>query len=223
MTKVLLVDDDKPNSMLLKRFLEVENFDVRYAEDGQNGLEIYRTFNPDIILLDINMHGIDGFEVARRIRALDTDTLIFFLTDRTEKTDRLHGFTLRANDYIPKPFYPEELVMRIRERCEAGESSPQRYYKIGDTTFDTNLSSITCGHQAASLSARQTRILEILASKIGNVVPREYILQATWGDDSYANSLALNVQITYLRRLLSIDPSIEIVSLKKRGYMLKTK
>lgn len=223
MIKVLLVDDDRTNSMLLKRFLEVEDFEVRYAEDGQSGLEIYHTFRPDIILLDINMPGIDGFEVARRIRERDNDTLIFFLTDRTEKTDRLHGFTLRANDYIPKPFYPEELVMRIHERCEAIEASSQRYYKIGGSTFDTNLSTITCGDKAASLSARQALILEILASKIGDIVPREYILQTIWGDDSYANSLALNVQITYIRRIISIDPTLEIVSLKKRGYMLRTK
>lgn len=223
MIKVLLVDDDKVNSMLLKRFLEVEDFDVRYSEDGQSALEIYHKFNPDIILLDINMPGIDGFEVARRIREHVNDTLIFFLTDRTEKIDRLHGFALRANDYIPKPFYPEELVMRIRERCEAIEASSQRYYKIGDTTFDTNLSTVTCRDETASLSARQAQILEILASKIGYMVPREHILKAIWGDDSYANSLALNVQITYIRRLISIDPTLEIVSLKKRGYMLKTK
>lgn len=223
MIKVLLIDDDKENSLLLKRFLEVEDFDVRYAGDGQSGVECYGSFHPDIILLDINMPGVDGFEVAKRIREHDNDTLIFFLTDRTEKTDRLHGFTLRANDYIPKPFYPEELVMRIRERCAAIDASSQRFYEIGNTRFDTNLSTVTCGHDVATLSARQAQILELLAVKFGNMVLREEILQAIWGDDSYANSLALNVQITYIRRILAIDPALEIVSLKKRGYMLKIK
>ena len=169
------------------------------------------------------MPGMDGFEVARSIRAHDNDTLIFFLTDRTEKDDRLHGFTLRANDYIPKPFYPEELVMRIRDRCAAANAHAPRHYKMGDTTFDTNLSTVTCGNDTATLSARQTHILEMLTAACGSVVPRERILQTVWGDDSYANSLALNVQITYLRHILSIDPSLEIVSLKKRGYMLKVK
>ena len=221
MIKVLLIDDDKANSLLLKRFLEVEDFDVRYAENGSDGLELYASYHPDIILLDINMPGPDGFEVAQSIRSRDRDTLIFFLTDRTEKTDRLHGFTLRANDYIPKPFYPEELVMRIRERCAAIEASSQRYYTFGDTVFDTNLSTVTCAGKSASLSGRQAQILEMLAAKRGDIAGREEILKAIWGDDSYANSLDLNVQITYIRRILSIDPTLEIISLKKRGYMLK--
>ena len=223
MIKILLVDDDKANSLLLKRFLEVEDFEVRYAEDGVAGFDCYNSFHPDIILLDINMPGVDGFEVAKRIREHDKDTLIFFLTDRTEKTDLLHGFTLRANDYIPKPFYPEELVMRINERCAAIDTSSQRYYEIGQTKFDTNLSTVTCGHKVASLSARQAQILEILAARSGDIVPREKLLNKIWGDDSYASSLALNVQISYIRRILQIDPTLEIVSLKKRGYMLKTK
>lgn len=222
MIKVLLIDDDKANSMLLKRYLEVEGFDARYAADGSSGLEIYSSFRPDIILLDINMPGIDGFEVARHIREKDNDTLIFFLTDRTEKIDRLHGFTLRANDYIPKPFYPEELVMRIRERCVAIGASSQRYYTIGNTVLDTNLSTVTCGKKVTPLSARQSQILEMLAARCGDMVAREEILQAIWGNDSYANSLALNVQITYLRRILSADPTLEIASIRRRGYLLKT-
>ena len=221
MIDILIIDDDTANSMLLKRFLEVEGFSASYAADGTEGLEMYHANKPDIILLDVNMPGPDGFEVARRIREKDRDTLIFFLTDRTEKSDRLHGFTLRANDYIPKPFYPEELVMRIRERCAAIESAARRYYHIGNTEFDTNLSTVSCGGKTASLSARQAQILEILAAHAGAIVPREDILMAVWGDDSYANSLALNVQITYLRRILSIDPTLEITSLKKRGYLLK--
>lgn len=221
MISILLVDDDKTNSLLLKRYLEVEEFDVRYAENGQNGLKIYNTFHPDVILLDVNMPDIDGFEVAKKIRQNDNETLLFFLTDRTEKTDRLHGFELKGNDYIPKPFYPEELILRIRERCAKIEKSSPRYHEFGNIIFDTHLSTITDGTKTIALSDRQTRILEMLAKKFGDVVAREDILHKIWGNDSYANSLALNVQITYIRRALSIDPSLEITSLKKRGYMLK--
>ena len=102
--KILLVDDDLKNSMLLKRFIEAEGYDVTYANNGRIGLELYREIHPNLILLDINMPEIDGFELARIIRQTDKRVIIFFLTDRTDKVDRLHGFSLKGNDYIPKPF-----------------------------------------------------------------------------------------------------------------------
>ena len=116
--KILLVDDDIKNSMLLKRFIEAEGYEVIYANNGKAGLDIYREAHPDLILLDINMPELDGFEMARTIRKTDKRVIIFFLTDRTDKVDRLHGFSLKGNDYIPKPFYPEELVAKINERFE---------------------------------------------------------------------------------------------------------
>ena len=117
--KILLVDDDIKNSMLLKRFIESEGYEVTYANNGRVGLEMYREIRPDLILLDINMPELDGFEMARIIRQNDKRVIIFFLTDRTDKVDRLHGFSLKGNDYIPKPFYPEELIAKINERFES--------------------------------------------------------------------------------------------------------
>lgn len=117
--RILLVDDDMKNSMMLKRFIEVEGYDVEYAANGKIGFDIYRTWHPDLILLDINMPEMNGFEVARTIRQIDKRVIIFFLTDRTEKVDRLYGFSLKGNDYIPKPFYPEELIAKINERFES--------------------------------------------------------------------------------------------------------
>ena len=101
---ILLVYDDLKNSMLLKRFLEVEGYCVTYANNGAIGWELYQTSNPDLILLDINMPELNGFELAKKIREVNKKVLIFFLTDRTEKDDRLKGFQLKGNDYIPKPF-----------------------------------------------------------------------------------------------------------------------
>ena len=114
----MLVDDDRQNSELLRKFLEVEGYEVDYAENGRAGWEMYAANRPDLVLLDINMPEMNGFELARKIREQDRDVLIFFLTDRTEKADRLKGFDLKGNDYIPKPFYPEELIAKIKERFE---------------------------------------------------------------------------------------------------------
>ena len=219
--RILLVDDDCQNSELLKKFLEVEGYEMEYAENGRAGWEMYASSRPDLVLLDINMPLMNGFELARRIREQDRDVLIFFLTDRTEKADRLKGFDLKGNDYIPKPFYPEELIAKIRERFEHRQSSLPTRITIGRTIFDRNLSTIEIEGVQRHLSVRQSEILTILVQNINKTVERETILQSVWGNNSYANSLALNVQITYLRKLLGADTTISIVSLKKRGYILE--
>ena len=219
MKKILLVDDDIKNSMLLRRFIEVEGYEVTYAPNGKVGLELYREIHPDLLLLDINMPEMNGFELAKTIRQSDKRVIIFFLTDRTDKVDRLYGFSLKGNDYIPKPFYPEELIAKINERFESELISQEVEYRLGDTIFQPNLSSLSHKGETHSLSVRQSEILTILAQNAGKMVERDTILNAVWGDASYSNSMALNVQITYIRKLL-IDPKVSIVSIKKRGYIL---
>ena len=217
--RILLVDDDRQNSEFLLKFLEVEGYAVTYAENGRKGWEAFSAAKPDLVLLDVNMPEMNGFELAQLIREQDRDVLIFFLTDRTEKADRLKGFSLHGNDYIPKPFYPEELIAKIKERFDHRQPSLPTHITIGQTIFDRNLSTIETSGIVQHLSARQSEILTILAQHIGQTVERETILQSVWGNDSHANSLALNVQITYLRKALTLDSTISIVSLKKRGYI----
>jgi DNA-binding response OmpR family regulator len=219
--KILLVDDDLKNSMFLKRFLEEELYEVTYANNGKVAWELFSSIKPDLVLLDINMPEMDGFELAQKIRECDKKVIIFFLTDRTEKSDRLKGFNLKGNDYIPKPFYPEELIAKIKERFVGLTNSEDEIYTLGKTTFNYSLCSIEFNDVSQSMSVRQTDILKILAEHLNSIVERGYILDNVWGDSSYSNSLSLNVQITYLRKLLEADHSISIVSLKKKGYILK--
>jgi len=204
--RILLVDDDRQNSEFLRKFLEVEGYEVTYAENGRKGLEAFSAAKPDLVLLDVNMPVMNGFELARKIREQDRDVLIFFLTDRTEKADRLKGFDLKGNDYIPKPFYPEELIAKIKERFEHRQASSPSRIIIGQTVFDSNLSTIEYAGTVQHLSARQSDILAILARHIGQTVERSYLLEHVWGNDSY---------------LLEPDTTISIVSLKKRGYRLE--
>lgn len=220
MIKILLVDDDRLNSDFLRKFLEMEGYEVSYAENGRIGWEMYASVKPDLVLLDVNMPEMNGFELAQLIRQQDRDVLIFFLTDRTEKADRLRGFDLKGNDYIPKPFYPEELTAKIRERFQNRQPPLPTHVMLGQTAFDRNFSTIEYEGIQQHLSARQAEILTILAENINMTVERDTILQTVWGNDSYANSLALNVQISYLRKMLEADATLTIVSLKKRGYIL---
>ena len=221
--KILFADDDLKYSMLLKRFLEKEGYEVTYAGNGKIALEQFPLIKPDLVLLDINMPGYNGFEVAERIRETDKHVLIFFLSDRSDKSDRLKGFSLKGNDYLAKPFYPEELLARIKERLETNPEVEveEETYHFGNTVFDYSTNEIRTGNSKTLITSRQAEILRILARNPNVAIDREILLSTVWGNASYANSLALNVQITYLRKALRNDPSTGIVSLTKKGYMLK--
>ena len=221
--KILFADDDLKYALILKRFLEAEGYEVHYAGNGRIALEQYPEVKPDLILLDINMPEVNGYEVARRIRETDKQTLIFFLTDRSDKTDRLEGFKVRANDYLSKPFYPEELIARIRERFQESEDeSVNEIYIFGKTTFDYTNNELRTSFSKTLITSRQAEILRILAKHLNMAVSRNVILEQVWGVSSYANSLALNVQISYLRKALKNDDCIQIESIMKKGYALKT-
>ncbi|MDR1879564.1 MAG: response regulator transcription factor [Tannerellaceae bacterium] len=220
--KILFADDDLKYSLVLKRFLEKEGYDVAYTGNGHMALEQFPLVKPDLVLLDINMPGLNGFEVAAKIREKDAHTLIFFLSDRSDKNDRLKGFSLRGNDYLSKPFYPEELLARIRERfaMHTPESMEEERYTFGNTVFNYSANELRTGNSKTLITSRQADILRLLAMNPDVAVSRETILSAVWGNVSYANSLALNVQMTYLRKALRNDAGVSIVSLTGKGYLL---
>ena len=221
--KILFADDDLKYSLLLKRFLEQEGYEVTYVGNGRMAVEQFPLVRPNLVLLDINMPGLNGFEVAARIREADKHVLIFFLSDRSDKADRLQGFSLRANDYLAKPFYPEELIARIRERfaLQREETGGEETYRFGKTVFSYNTNELRTASSKVLITSRQADILRLLALNVNQAVSRDHLLEAVWGAASYANSLALNVQITYLRKALKNDPLVKIESLMKKGYVLR--
>ena len=220
--KILFADDDLKYALILKRFLEAEGYEVYYAGNGRIALEQYPEVKPDLILLDINMPEVNGYEVARQIRETDKHTLIFFLTDRTDKTDRLEGFKVRANDYLSKPFYPEELIARIRERFDGLDAAYEKeIYTFGHTAFDYTNNELRTSASKVLITSRQAEILRLLVKHMDSAVSRETILEQVWGVSSHTNSLALNVQISYLRKALRNDDSVQIESLMKKGYAIK--
>ena len=223
--KILFADDDLKYSMLLKRFLEKEGYEVTYAGNGSIAIEQFPLVKPDLVLLDINMPGHNGFEVAERIRETDKHVLIFFLSDRSDKADRLQGFQLRANDYLAKPFYPEELIARIRERfaSQLSDTVEEETYHFGQSVFNYSTNEIRTGNNKVLITSRQAEILRLLVKNLNLSVDRDLLLNTVWSSASYANALALNVQITYLRKALRNDSSVKIESLMKKGYVLKDK
>lgn len=221
--KILFADDDLKYSMILKRFLEKEGYEVTYSGNGAIALEQFPLIKPDLVLLDINMPGFNGFEVAEKIRETDKHVLLFFLSDRSDKADRLEGFRLKGNDYIAKPFYPEELIARIKERFEltAADAVEEEVYCFGNTVFNYSTNEIRTGNSKVLITSRQAELLRMLAKHTDMAMERDVLLNTVWGTASYANSLALNVQITYLRKALKNDSTVKIESLMKKGYVLR--
>ena len=146
--------------------------------------------------------------------------MLFFLPHATKIPDRLKGFILKRNDYIPQPFYPEELLAKIQERFSSSEE-PDSSYQVSQTSFRPDLNELTVCGTTYTVTSRQSELLSLLFKSPNQVVYREDILNQVWGNDAYANSLALNVQITYLRHYLKADQGLSIESIKKKGYILK--
>jgi len=218
--KILFADDDIKYALLLKDFLTRNGYDVTYAGNGRIALNLFDEVKPDLVLLDVNMPEINGFEVAKKIRGKNSKVLIFFLTDRSDKSDRLKGFQLKGNDYLAKPFYPEELLARIEERLGSPSETAQKIYKLANTSFHYTTNELIIGNTKTIITSRQADILCLLAENINETVSRDLLLTRIWGADNYTNSLALNVQITYLRHALQTDKSLKIVSVVRKGYML---
>lgn len=218
--KILFADDDLKYSLLLKDFLSQNGYEITYVGNGQMAVEQFDIVGPDLVLLDINMPEKNGFEVAQEIREKNSKVIIFFLTDRSDKTDRLKGFQLKANDYLAKPFYPEELLARIEERLGNTSALADKTYKIGNTSFNYGTNELITGNLKTIITSRQADILRLLVENINETVSREHILHEVWANDNYANSLALNVQISYIRKALQHDKSVSIKSIVKKGYML---
>ena len=135
----------------------------------------------------------------------------------------MKGFSLKANDYLAKPFYPEELLARIEERFAVGmtETVEEEVYRFGETTFIYSNNELRTRSSRVLITSRQADILRLLARNMGNVVSKEMIQETVWGTVSYANSLAVNVQMTYLRHALQHDATVRIESVKKKGYVLR--
>ncbi|HPU01584.1 MAG: response regulator transcription factor [Firmicutes bacterium] len=207
--KVLIVDDEKTLVKALKFNLEKEGFLVEEAFNGEEALEKAFKVNPDIIILDLMLPGLDGFEVCREIRK-KADTPIIMLTAKGEDIDKVLGLELGADDYITKPFNPRELVARMRailRRSAARKEGLRKQIQIGDLQIDLLQHRVRLGDREIDLTAKEFALLSFLASNAGRVYSREQLLQQIWGYDYYGDARTVDVHIRHLREKIEEDPS----------------
>src|SRR6266567_643675 len=219
-TRILLVDDDPHLTSLLQRGLAYEGFEVYTAQDGEEGLMAVQQHQPQLVLLDIAMPGIDGLEVCRRLR-LHEDIAIIMLTARDELTDKVNALNLGADDYLPKPFAFDELVARIRavlRRHKAG-GEPLVYADL--EVNQTNLEVRRAGH-LIELTAQEYKLLLLFMRHPKQVLTREQILERIWGYSSEIDTHVLEVYIGHLRQKLEAQGGSRLIhTVRGFGYTLK--
>ena len=222
---ILLVEDESTLAMIIKDTLEGQGFHIRLAKDGEEGLQSFFREKPDVLVADVMMPRMDGFEMVRRLRKTDKRTPVLFLTARSAINDVVEGFELGANDYLKKPFGMQELIVRIKAllgRAIRTEDSPARpeVYGIGAYVFTPRTQRLLHNGTETELSHRESEILRRLCEQQDQVVDMRAVLLDLWGDDTFFNQRSLHVFITKLRHKLAKDGRIRIVNVRGIGYKL---
>ena len=208
-TRVLVVDDEAPIVELVRGYLAREGMEVLSASDGPTGLELIRAQAPDVVVLDVNLPGLDGFEVLRRSRTF-SDAYVIMLTARTEEVDRIVGLTVGADDYLVKPFSPRELVARIKallRRPRAGSGREREAWESGGLSVDRRRRLVTVDNAEVPLTVIEFDLLAALIREPGVVFSRQQLLDRVWSVDYVGDEHVVDVHLANLRRKLGEDPS----------------
>jgi DNA-binding response OmpR family regulator len=222
--RVLVVDDEAPIIELVRGYLEREGMEVIAASDGQVALDLIRERAPDVVVLDVMLPGIDGFEVLRRARMF-SDAYVIMLTARAEEIDRIVGLSVGADDYLVKPFSPRELVARIRallRRPRMGAAPGEEAWH-GDLAVDPRRRAVTLHGSPVLLTVIEFDLLATLIREPGVVLTRQQLLDRAWGADYFGDEHVVDVHLANLRRKLGDDAARPtfIETVRGVGYRFK--
>jgi DNA-binding response OmpR family regulator len=228
MERVLVIDDDVALCELLTEYLAPEGFQAESVHDGEEGLERASDGGYDLIVLDVMLPTINGFEVLRQLRT-KASTPVVMLTARGEEVDRIVGLEIGADDYLPKPFNPRELVARMRailrrtrpEREQAVPAFMSKVLRVGDVEIDAGTRLVFRSGERVDLTSVEFNLLEMLLNRAGQLVPREELIQAVLGRSPYPYDRSIDVHISKLRKKLGHEMSgIErIKTIRSVGYL----
>ncbi len=222
--RILYIEDELFLGKIVRDTLEKEGFDVRWETDGSKVMAAFENFSPDVCVIDIMLPNIDGYTLGTNIRGLYPELPIIFLTAKTETNDVIKGFSSGGTDYIRKPFSIEELIIRIENQLQIHNGPTHKKLSVeeiqlGEYRFTPGLFELFTPAGTLKLSHRDMQILSILAAHRNQVVDRKNLLMMVWGDDSFFNSRNLDVYIRKLRQYFKEDPSVQIKTLKGKGYL----
>ena len=218
--RVLVVDDEQGIVDFLKLGLRYEGYEVRSAGDGTQALIAISEFKPDLVVLDINMPRMDGFEVCRTVQGADMGILILSARDGLE--DRLKGLDVGADDYLVKPFHFEELLARARAVLRRRRPTTGEVLKVGLLTLNDGTREVSLGDRAIELTAREFDLLKLLMQHPNQVLARDRILDQVWGYNFYGDENNVEVYVRYLRQKLGDEDRQLIQTVRGVGYRIAT-
>ncbi len=222
--KILLCEDDSNLGLVLKNYLELNEYEVTLERDGRLGLGAFQREKFDLCLLDVMMPNVDGFTLAEEIRDIDPDVPLFFLSAKTLKEDILHGYRLGADDYITKPFDSDVLMHKIKAIIKRNEEdnkvTDNLEFELGAYHFNPKLRELKFKENTQILSPKENELLKMLAEHKNDLLTREKALKKIWGSDTYFNGRSMDVYIAKLRKYLKEDATIEIVNIHGNGFRL---
>jgi DNA-binding response OmpR family regulator len=223
--KILYVEDEPFLGKIVKETLDNLDFEVSWITDGDQVIEAFHTFSPDICVLDIMLPNVDGYSLCKEISRSNPDIPVIFLTAKVETADLVKGFESGGTDYIRKPFSLEELIVRINNQLQIRSSAQKKIQtgpdeiKVGLYKFYPNRYELKSPGKIIKLSQRDMEVLGLLISHMNQVIDRKTLLMTVWKDDSFFNSRNLDVYIRKLRQYFIEDKSILIQTLKGKGYL----
>ncbi len=228
-SKILLVEDDMNFGSVLKSYLELNDLLVDWVDDGKLAFPKFEINNYDLVLLDVMLPNEDGFSIARKIKDSGSDVPFIFITAKTLREDIVDGYKTGADDYITKPFDSEILLFKIKAvltRSQGGSVPMQDdIYQIGIFEFDHRARNLTNNQSKVkkTLSPKESELLRMLLDHKDEVLPKSLALNKIWGDANYFTTRSMDVYIAKLRKYLSDDTSIKIITLHGAGYRLIAK
>ena len=218
--RILVVDDDTALAEMIGIVLKSEGFEPHFCATGDGAIEAFRSVRPDLILLDLMLPGKDGLEVCREIRE-ESGVPIVMLTAKSDTVDVVKGLESGADDYVPKPFKPKELVARVRARLRMSEPSAPEILKVGDVAIDVAGHTVEKAGKPVSLTPLEFELLVALARKPWQVFSRETLLEEVWGYRHAADTRLVNVHVQRLRSKIEKDPEKPDIVVTVRGVGYK--
>lgn len=223
--RILLADDDIDFGTTLKQYLELNKFEVVWAKDGSEALDLFKMHSFDICIIDVMMPKLDGFKLSKKLSKKNPETPFLFLTARKVKEDRIKGLSLGADDYISKPFDVEELILRInniikrtnQQQTISLETDKEEPIAIGKYLFDSKNLTLSINGKSAKITEKEAQLIYFLFINKNKLIPRDDILAKVWGQSNFFSGRSMDVFITRVRKHLKEDPNISINSVRGVG------
>ncbi len=228
--RILIAEDDENLSFMLEQYLTQKGFEVTIKPNGEEAFDTFCKKSFDLLILDVMMPKLDGFELAKKIKEVNPNVPIIFLTAKSQKEDTLAGFEAGADDYITKPFSMDEFIARInailkRTNVFKAIDSKETLFNIGEYTFNYNEKILihNPSKEKTKLTTKESELLRLFAIHQNDLLDRSFALKSIWGNDNYYNSRSMDVYIAKLRKYLSKDNNINIINIHGKGFKLHVK